>query len=87
MESPHHDIKTNICVHVHASSRFYSQGHIWGLRGPCAGCASGPCLKLFNLYVRSIYIFLLFTQCLRFLKFGVRIIQCKIALHRLQCKN
>ncbi len=50
------------------------QGCSWGLRGPGAGCTSGPCLKLFNLYVRSIYLFVLFTQCLSFFKFvGVQV--------------
>ncbi len=37
------------------------QGHSWGVRGPGAGCNSGPCWKLFNLYVRSIYLFVLLT--------------------------
>ncbi len=33
-----------------------------------------PCLKLFNLYLRSIYLFVLYTQCLSFYKFvGVQI--------------
>ncbi len=52
----------------------YSQGRSWGLQGPSAGCTSGPCLKLFNLYVHSIYLFVLFTQCLRFFKLvGVQV--------------
>ncbi len=52
----------------------YIQGRSWGLQGPSAGCTSGPCLKLFNLYVRSIYLFVLFTQCLCFFKFvGVQV--------------
>ncbi len=46
-----------------------TQGRSWGLRGPGVGCTSGPCLKWFNLYVRSIYLFVLFTQCLSFFKF------------------
>ncbi len=49
-------------------------GRSWGLRGPGADCTSGPCLKLFNLYVCSIYLFVLFTQCLSVFKFvGVQV--------------
>ncbi len=43
-------------------------------QGPGAGCNSGPCLKLFNLYVHSIYLFVPFTQCLHFFSFvGVEV--------------
>ncbi len=46
----------------------------WGLHGPGAGCTGGPCLKWFHLYVHSIYLFELFTQCFSFFKFvGVQI--------------
>ncbi len=42
-----------------------TQGRNWGLWGPAVGCTSGPCLKLFNLHVRYIYLLVLFTQCLQ----------------------
>ncbi len=50
------------------SGRVEGAGRSWGLRGPGAGCTSGPCLKLFNFYVCSIYLFVLFTQCLSVFK-------------------
>ncbi len=39
-----------------------------GFVGPRCRLYSGPCLKLFNLYVSSIYLFVLFIQCLSFFR-------------------
>ncbi len=50
-------------IHSRLSSlNGWMQVRSWGLWGPSAGCTSEPCLKLFNLYVHSIYLFVLFTQ-------------------------
>ncbi len=43
-------------------------GAVRAIAGVCRS-TSGPYLKLFNLYVCSIHLFVLFTQCLSFLRF------------------
>jgi len=82
------DIHWQVLPVMYKNVEVWYVGRLLEFAGPRWRLYSGPCLQLFNLYIRSIYLFVLFTQCLRFFKFvGVRIIKCKITLHSLHHKN